>query len=80
MTSFIIFALQGDIFEKLDLHMIVAANRRTALSGGSQSAKNGCNTLLANVKDMIAFPAGMIIINADQRYKNPGNSPKASLM
>ena len=80
MENDIIFALQGDIFEKLDLHMIVAANRRTALSGGSQSAKNGCNTLLANVKDMIAFPAGMIIINADQRYKNPGNSPNASLM
>ena len=73
-------ALQRYIFEKLDLHMIVAAKRRTALSGGAQSAKNGCNTLLANVKDMIAFPAGMIIINADQRYKNPGNSPNASLI
>ena len=57
-----------------------AAKSRTAFIGGSHSGKNGCKTLLANVKDIIAFPAGMIIINADQRYKKPGNSPKASLI
>ena len=44
-----------------------AARSRTAFMGGSHSGKKGCKTLLANVKEIIAFPAGMIIINADQR-------------
>ena len=49
------------------LHIMEAAKSRTAFMGGSHSGKKGCKTLLANVKDMIAFPAGIIIINADQR-------------
>ena len=49
------------------LHIMDAAKSRTAFMGGSHSGKKGCKTLLANVKDMIAFPAGIIIINADQR-------------
>ena len=53
--------------KKKYLHIMDAAKSRTAFMGGSHSGKKGCKTLLAKVKDMIAFPAGIIIINADQR-------------
>lgn len=65
---------------KAQLHVIIAANRRTASIGASHVGQNGCNRYCANVSAVIAFPVGTKINNATQRYKKAGRGPKATLI
>lgn len=62
----------------VNLHVITAANKRTASIGASQVGQKGWSKYWANVNAVIAFPVGTRIKSATQRYKKAGNGPKAT--
>lgn len=66
--------------KKVNLHVITAANKRTASTGASHVGQNGCNKYCANVSAVIALPVGTKMNRATQRYKNAGNGPNAAPM
>lgn len=60
------------------LHVMIAAIRLTAVSGGVQDGQIGFRIFCAKVIAVIAFPVGTRMNSATQRYKNEGREPNAS--